>query len=96
MATALSVYVTNSTLAGTLAMDYGFTVTDYGLGIATFNVGTSGAAFGVEDDTEMTVLDMLLATDSLAVNGVLYYDLGVLLSRSANEVYSAINEQGAI
>ena len=44
----------------------------------------------------MTVLDMLLATDSLTVNGVLYYDLDMLLSRSANEVYSAINEQGAI
>ncbi len=95
LATALSVYVTNSTLAGTVAVDYGFAVSEYGLGAATFNVGSYGAAFNVEDDTEMTVLDLLLATDSLSTNGLLY-DLDGDLRVMANEFYTAINEQGDI
>ncbi len=87
--------MTNSALAGTVAVDYGFSVTEYGVGIATFDVGSRGAAFGVADDTEMTVLDMLLATDLMAVSGQLY-GTAVLLRNLANEAYSAVNEQGDI
>ena len=95
MATALACYVTNSTLAGTTASAYGFLVTEYGVGIATFNVGTSGDAFGVADNTEMTILDILQATDSQTVDGFLYADADYLRAL-ANQVYTDINEGGDI
>jgi hypothetical protein len=47
----------------------------------------------VADDTNMTILDMLLATDLMAVSGRLY-GTAVLLRNLANEAYSAINEAG--
>jgi hypothetical protein len=105
LATALSVYVTNETLAGTVAADYGFVVTEHGLGISTYDVGDSGEAFGVADDTEMTVLEILLATDEMSSNGVLYDgdDDGdandgteTLRRREAFRVYAGINSQGSI
>lgn len=96
MATALAVYVTNSTLAGTAAEAYGFTVTTNGVGTALFNVGDSGAAFEVADGTEMTVLDLLITTDRLSYGGILYYDedsaITKMLRNLANQVYSEINQ----
>ncbi|MHC4986568.1 MAG: SdrD B-like domain-containing protein [Planctomycetota bacterium] len=95
MATAFAVYVTNSNLAGTTAASFGFLVTDDGVGTATWNVGDNGAAFGVANYTEMMVIDLLLATDDQAVDGVLY-DLDAVLRTMANDVYSDINESGDI
>jgi hypothetical protein len=104
LATALAVYVTNQTLAGTTASSYGFHVTASGVGASTFNVGSNGAAFGVANQTTLTVLDILLATDARTRNGLLY-DLdgsGTIssseqaLRAQANEVYSAINAAGGI
>jgi hypothetical protein len=105
MATALAVYVTNDALAGTTAADYGFLVTDNGVGSRTFNVGTSGAAFGVADDFDVTVLDLLLAVNSRSKNGLLY-DLDADgdandsvetgFRTKANNVFTAINEAGDI
>jgi hypothetical protein len=66
LATAIAVYVTNQTLAGTTAAAYGFQVTTGGLGAATFDVGESNrAAFGLSPtaSTLMTVLDILLAAE---------------------------------
>ncbi len=93
MAVALATYVTNQSLAGDVAENYGFIVTDYGLGTMTYNVGNAGAAFAVENGTEMTIMDMLLATNDQAVEGQLYngdHQLRAL----ANAVYTAINEAG--
>ena len=91
LATALSVYATNATLDSTaVAAQYGFTVSGYGLGTATVNVRNSGAAFGVADNTVMTVMDLLLATNSQAVNGVLYSG-NTAKRTAANSVYSALN-----
>ncbi|MHC4294042.1 MAG: hypothetical protein ACYSTL_00485, partial [Planctomycetota bacterium] len=96
MATAFAVYVTNTGLAGgTVAAGYGFIVDENGVGISTWNVGTSGAAFGVEDNTEMTIIDLLLATNDQSVDGALY-NLDAVLRELANDVYSAINEGGDI
>ena len=94
--------MTNSTLAGTVAADYGFLVTETGLGTALFNVGDSGAAFGVADDTEVAVLDLLLATNDNTVGGVLYDvdgdavigDIELLLRQMAHDLYAAICESG--
>jgi hypothetical protein len=94
LATALSVYVTNATLDSTqVAAQYGFTVSGAGAGTATVNVGSNGDAFGVADNTTLSVLDLLLATDAQAVNGVLYN--GNATKRNhANNVYSAVNQAG--
>ena len=105
MAVALAVYVTNETLAGPVAANYGFEVTTHGLGIATFDVGDENRdAFGLgaADSTVMTVLDILLATNALARNSILYDTDGngvidsyeQTLRTMANEVFTAINEQG--
>jgi hypothetical protein len=96
LATALSVYVTNATLDSTqAAAKYGFTVSGYGLGTATFNVGSNGDAFGVANNTSLTVLDLLRATDAQAVNGVLYNG-NTTKRNEANNVYSALNAAGGI
>ena len=100
MATALAVYVTNSTLAANTAESYGFLVTEYGLGGANYEISSEYyAAFGLENSTEpvtvMTILQILQATDSQTVDGNLY-DLDALLRSLANEVYSSINESGDI
>jgi probable HAF family extracellular repeat protein len=96
LATALSVYVTDGTLDSTgVGTQYGFIVGGNGVATATFNVGANGDAFGVANNTVMTVLDFLLALDAQAVNGVLYN--GNTAKRNmANTVFSAINQAGGI
>ncbi len=96
LATALSVYATNATLDNTdVAANYGFIVSGNGLGTATVNVGSNGAAFGVADNSVLTVMDLLKATDAQAVGGLLYNGDDTL-RKEANNVYSAINEEGDI
>ena len=89
---------------------YGFVVSAGGVGSAFFNIGDSGEAFeGFSDGEDVQVIDLLLATDSMSVNGVLYDDVDgdgqgdgqiddweALLRTLANDVYAAINEQGEI
>ena len=72
MALALSVYVTNSGLAGTTASSYGFAVSATGLGASTVNVGSNGAAFGVSNNAVMTVTELLQRTNARARNGLLW------------------------
>lgn len=96
LATALAVYVTDATLDNTgVGTQYGFTVSGYGVATATINVGTNGAAFGVADNTVMTVMDALLATDAQAVNGILYNG-NTTKRNQANTVFSAINQGGSV
>ncbi|MCA9192177.1 MAG: hypothetical protein KDB03_10455 [Planctomycetales bacterium] len=111
MATALATYFTSSNLAGTGATAYGFNATDTGLGTRVVNVGLSGAAFGVADHTDLTVLQLLQATNFMtdqpeAITGAAkIYDLDgngdiseeeANLRTRANLVYSLINEWGGI
>ena len=95
LATALSVYATNRSLGGLWAGTYGFTVTEYGLGNCTYNVGSNGAAFGVADNTVMTVMDILLHAEDQAVNGALYNG-NTILRKKANSVFDGINSLGDI
>jgi hypothetical protein len=105
MATAFAVYVTNQTLAGTTAAAYGFLVTTNGVGTRTLNVDSNGAAFGVANNSSVTVLNVLLAVNSRSRNG-LPYDLDgdgdandcieTSYRTMANDVFSAINEAGDI
>jgi hypothetical protein len=94
LATALAVYATSATLDPTqVAATYGFTVSASGAGTATANVGGNGDAFGVANNTTMTLLDLLLAADAQAVNGVLYNG-NAARCNEANNVFSAVNEAG--
>src|SRR5262249_37067328 len=67
MATALNVYATTTSLGGTAAAAYGFDITGYGLGASSYNVGPNGAAFGVANNTTLTVFALLLDADTLAL-----------------------------
>jgi hypothetical protein len=66
-----------------------------GVATATVNVGSNGAAFGVADNTVMTVMDLLLAADAQAVDGVLYNG-NTAKRNKANAVFSAINQAGGL
>jgi hypothetical protein len=111
MAVALATYFTSSDLAGTVAADYGFNVTQTGIGTKVVNVGSPGDAFGVADGTDLTIMQLLLATNDLTdlpdgISGFAHiYDsngdsvidsLEAALRSMANEVYSSINEDGDI
>ncbi len=95
MGLALSAYATSSNLAGTVALKYGFLVDDAGAGVATYNVGDSGAAFDVATNTTMRIMDILKETDGDAVNGVLYNNSAALCTL-ANLVYVDINTIGGV
>jgi hypothetical protein len=53
-------------------------------------VGSNGAAFGVPNNTKLTILQLLQAVNATAVNGV------VADPNAANDVFSAVNQGGDI
>ena len=58
-------------------------------------MGSDGDAFGVANNTTMTVLDLLPAADRQAVGGVLYG--GNATKRGeANDLFGALNQAGGI
>jgi len=65
MALALATYFTNHNLAGDVATAYGFNVTDTGIATKIVNVGYSGEAFGVANFTDLTIMQLLQATNSM-------------------------------
>jgi hypothetical protein len=103
LATALSVYVTNTTLAGgTYAAPYGFSVAaNGGTGLATVNVGSDGAAVDQANGATLSIMDVLLAADrhakhaTTAAGFVLYAedpsDRGL-----ADDLFGRINDLGGI
>jgi hypothetical protein len=103
LATALSVYVTNSTLAGgTYSTSYGFTVAaGGGAGLATVNVGSDGAAVGQANGSSMTLMDILLAADghathSSAAAGFVLYSGDQATRGLADDLFGRINDTGAL
>jgi parallel beta-helix repeat protein len=92
---ALAVYSTTNSLGGTAAARYGFTVDAIGTGNRLYNIGGNGQAFGVANNINMTVLDILDAANDRAVNGVLYNG-NATLRNMANTVFTGINERGDI
>ena len=79
-------------------------MTSTGVGTRTFNVGSRGAAFGVANNSSVSVMDLLLAVNARSHNGLLYDMNGdgqisnseVSLRTIANDLFSAINEAGGI
>jgi choice-of-anchor A domain-containing protein len=97
LSVALAVYVTSTNLSGTntLASHYGFNVSTNGVGSHTFNIGLDGAAFGVANNTTLTLLQMLVYTNSASAAGVLYTGNTTLINQ-ANDAYSSVNQIGDI
>jgi hypothetical protein len=100
LALALSVYVTNSSLAGTVGTSYGLAVSTTGLGAATVNVGVNGPAFGVNNNTVMTIPELLSRTNARARKGILWDVNGdgtlsageIALRNQALSLFDAINK----
>ncbi|MDB6123890.1 MAG: Cadherin proteinputative collagen-binding protein [Pedosphaera sp.] len=88
LAGALAAYVTDSTLAGTAAVGYGFNV-GAGTGDKTFNVGSNGSAIGLLNNTLYTVLTLLKQADFMKQNGTFN-------ANAFNSVFDGINSQGDI
>jgi sarcosine oxidase gamma subunit len=95
MATALNVYASTLGLGGAYSTTYGFVPTTDGLGDATFDVGTNGAAFGVANNSTISVTQMLVAVNGSANNGVLYNNVTSLLNDCYNEL-GQVNGDGTI
>jgi hypothetical protein len=111
MAVALAVYFTNRSLAGNVAATFGFNVTDSGIGAKIVNVGASGVAFSVANNSGLTVMQLLQATNRMTdtsnrrggftsiydgnSDGVLDATEAELRSQAA-KLYTSINETGGI
>jgi hypothetical protein len=95
LAVALNIYATTSSLGGSAGTTYGFTVTDWGLGAYSYNVGSDGAAFGVPNNSTRNVFGLLLAVNNKAVNGVLYNGNATLQSEAA-DLFNKLNKAGSI
>lgn len=73
LAMAISLYASNTGLAGgDYAEAFGFSVSGGGIGGKTINVGSNGVAFGVNNNTVMSVSQILQAVNAQSVSGVLY------------------------
>jgi hypothetical protein len=92
MATVLADYMTNSTLAGTTASSYGFTVSSTGTAARTYNVGSYGSALGLSNNTSYTIQQLLAAANSSTVNGVISTNRRAALG----SIFGAINPLGDI
>lgn len=111
MATALATYFTSSNLAGNVAADYGCNVSDTGIGTKVVNMPSNGTAFNVADGMNLTIMQLLLATDALTddpddiLGAASIYDTnddGVIddfeaaMRVQAYNIYTATNEGGDI
>src|SRR5262249_36791636 len=95
LAVALNVYVTTSSLGGTVGEPYGFIVSPTGLGARSFSVFNMGAAFGVDNGTSLNVYQLLRAVNQRAVNGLLYGGDATLLAQ-ADSVFKLLNQAGSV
>jgi hypothetical protein len=91
---ALDVYATTQSLGGSAGTAYGFNVTTYGLGAFSYNVGSSGVAFGVADNTVLNVFQILKGVNFQAVHGLLY-DGNRFLDMLALAVFDGITTAGS-
>lgn len=87
LATALTVYVTDSDLAGDTGTAFGFNVSEDGLGGIQYNVGGLGSAIGLENDQPYTVLALLLQANLQKQAGA--FDAGAFTA-----LFGAINDSG--
>jgi hypothetical protein len=89
MAGALAVYVTDSDLAGTAAVGYGFTVTSSGTGAKLYNVGSYGSEIGLVDNQSYTIFQLLQQANKQKKDGT--FD-----ANAFNAIFDGINQKGDI
>ena len=91
LSAALSVYATSIDLAGTnvQAIDSHFNTSLAGSGMDTYNVGANGAAFGLANNTTLTVMQLLVDLNANTT-------AGAAVSFGANAVFSGINTIGNV
>jgi hypothetical protein len=70
LVTALDVYATTASLGGAHGAAAGFRISDAGLGAVAFNVRRAGSAFGVPNNTTLSVYQLLSRVNQTAVQGV--------------------------
>jgi hypothetical protein len=87
MATAVAVYVTNSSLAGNIATSSGFNVSSTGTGAKVYNVGTYGAAIGLSNSTSYTVFALLKQADAR-------WPFDAAEFNALNNIFDGINVRG--
>jgi hypothetical protein len=95
LAVALDVYATTSALGGNAGTAYGFSVSATGLGARSFSVGQDGAAFGVANNTTLTVYALLEAVNTKAAGGVLYGGNATFQAQAA-DLFNALSQAGSI
>ena len=93
LAVALAAYATDSDLAGTTATAYGFNVSASGTAAKTYNVGSNGPSLGLVANGLYSILDLLYAANTVAVDGGLYVNDNGLRSR-VTSVFDGINIAG--
>jgi parallel beta-helix repeat protein len=104
LALAFASYVTDASLAGTVARNYGFIVSDTGVAGATFNVGSRGAAFGLANNSVAAVSALLRIANDRSSNGLLFdADQNGALDATeqswralATTLFNAVNNAGGI
>jgi hypothetical protein len=93
LATALSAYSSNIGLAGSTAATYakslGLNTSLYGSSMDTISVGSNGAAFGVANNTTLTIMQLLVDLNADT-------SLGASVSSGANTLFTSINTTGGI
>lgn len=87
MAAALAVYVTDSDLAGNAGLAYGFNVSATGTAEKTIDVGLLGSAIGLANNTQYTVLQLLMQAN-------LRKQVGPFNSSAFVVIFKTINETG--
>ncbi|HLJ95154.1 MAG TPA: PKD domain-containing protein [Gemmataceae bacterium] len=90
LATALETFTTTASLGGSAGQSYGFTVNNNGLGAYSWNIGASGQAFGVSNNTVLNVDQILLAANNSAVGGE-PWGSNTLFRNEAFSVFHGIN-----
>jgi uncharacterized repeat protein (TIGR01451 family) len=96
-AVALAMYVTSSTTGtASCVSKFGFNF-GAGTGGKTYNVGSNGAAFGVPNNTTLTVLQILqIANANYNSTTQLFYGGDQTLTSDLNNVLNGINQSGDI
>jgi len=100
LATAFSVFTTTNSLntattSRALATKFGFTLSTNGAAAASYNIGTTGDAFHLADNSTVTVGKLLQQVNAYAVKGVLCGGNQAQISE-INAAFSDINQKGDI
>ncbi len=95
-AVALGIYADTTSLGGdATAQRYGFSITAAGGGPATFNVGSNGAAFGVANNTNLSVTTVLqILNNKFSASTGNFYGGNQASTSAANNVVNGINTAG--